>query len=351
MQYKSPFLKEIQRVLRVRGYAYQTEKTYIYWARAFIKFHNNQHPRSLSEPEVEHFLSHLAVDRNVAVNTQNQAFNALIFLYRHVLNRPLVGLDACRAKRVRKLPAVLNRPEMKALLYQLQGHNRLLASLMYGVGLRVSEALRIRVKDIDFYDARLHIHQSKGNKDRVVPIHPALLVPLQRHLSMVKQLHDTDLAAGFGEVYLPNALERKYPKAPRAWAWQYIFPSQKLSLDPRSDKKRRHHLHASTIQSAIKTATRRAEIHKLVGPHTLRHSFATHAIENGIEIHRVKDILGHESIETTKVYLHLTQQRGHDFDSPLDSLFGQPMIPTKTPVTHRDNPELNAFLDAWGPDC
>ena len=349
MQYKSPFLNEVQRVLRLRGYAFQTEKTYIYWIRYYIKFHQDQHPNTLAEPEVEGFLSYLAVNRNVAVNTQNQAFNALIFLYRHVLNKPLVGLDACRAKRARKLPAVLNRPEMNALLYELQGHNRLLASLMYGVGLRVSEALRIRVKDLDFHDARLHIHQGKGSKDRVVPLHPALILPLQRHLSMVKQLHDTDLAAGYGEVHLPNALERKYPKAASSWAWQYVFPSQKLSADPRSDKTRRHHLHASTIQSAIKNAAKRAEIHKLVGPHTLRHSFATHAIENGLEIHRVKDILGHESIETTKVYLHLTQQKGYDFDSPLESLFGAGALPTTKQVIHRDNPELNAFLEAFGP--
>ncbi|WP_290580664.1 integron integrase [Ketobacter sp.] len=264
MQYKSPFLNEVQRVLRVRGYAYQTEKTYIYWIRYYIKFNHDQHPKVMAESEVERFLSYLAVSRNVAVNTQNQAFNALIFLYRHVLNKPLVGLDACRAKRVRKLPAVLNRPEMKALLYNLQGHNRLLASLMYGVGLRVSEALRIRVKDLDFHDARLHIHQGKGSKDRVVPLHPALILPLQRHLSMVKQLHDTDLAAGYGEVHLPNALERKYPKAAGAWAWQYVFPSQKLSADPRSDKIRRHHLHPSTIQSAIKTVA--LPTHKQVMP-------------------------------------------------------------------------------------
>ncbi|MCG8316684.1 MAG: integron integrase, partial [Pseudomonadales bacterium] len=322
---------------------------YIYWIRHYIKFHKDQHPNTMAEPEVERFLSYLAVNRNVAVNTQNQAFNALIFLYRHVLNKPLVGLDACRAKRARKLPAVLNRPEMKALLYELQGHNRLLASLMYGVGLRVSEALRIRVKDLDFHDARLHIHQGKGSKDRVVPLHPALIIPLQRHLSLVKQLHDTDLAAGYGEVHLPNALERKYPKAASSWAWQYVFPSQKLSADPRSDKTRRHHLHPSTIQSAIKTAAKRAEIHKLVGPHTLRLSFATHAIENGLEIHRVKDILGHESIETTKVYLHLTQQKGYDFDSPLESLFGAAALPTTKQVVHRDNPELNAFLEAFGP--
>lgn len=349
MQYKSPFLNEVQRVLRVRGYAYQTEKTYIYWIRYYIRFHENQHPNSLAEAEVERFLSYLAVSRNVAVNTQNQAFNALIFLYRHVLNKPLVGLDACRAKRPRKLPAVLNRIEMKALLYELHGHNRLLASIMYGVGLRVSEALRIRVKDLDFHDARLHIQQGKGSKDRVVPLHPALIVPLQRHLTMVKQLHDTDLAAGFGEVNLPNALERKYPKAARSWAWQYVFPSHKLSADPRSDKTRRHHLHPSTIQSAIKAATKRAGIFKLVGPHTLRHSFATHAIENGLEIHRVKEILGHESIETTKLYLHLTQQRGHDFDSPLDSLFGNAALPLQKQVVQSDNPELNAFLEALGP--
>lgn len=349
MQYKSPFLNEVQRVLRIRGYAYQTEKTYIYWIRYYIKFHQDQHPNTLAEPEVERFLSYLAINRDVAVNTQNQAFNALIFLYRHVLNKPLVGLDACRAKRARKLPAVLNRPEMKALLYELQGYNRLLASLMYGVGLRVSEALRIRVKDLDFHDARLHIHQGKGSKDRVVPLHPALIIPLQRHLSMVKQLHDIDLAAGYGEVHLPNALERKYPKAASSWAWQYVFPSQKRSVDPRSDKTRRHHLHPSTLQSALKTAAKRAEIHKLVGPHTLRHTFATHAIENGMEIHRVKDILGHESIETTKVYLHLTQQKGYDFDSPLESLFGSPTLPSTRQMVQRDNPELNAFLEAFGP--
>ena len=342
--YKSPFLNEVVRILRVRGYAYKTEKSYVYWIRAYIKFNNDQHPKDMGEVEVERFLSHLAVNQNVAVNTQNQAFNALIFLYRHVLQRPLVGLDACRAKRPKKLPVVLSRPEIKSLLYELQGHHRLLASLMYGAGLRVSEALRLRVKDIDFYDARIHIHQSKGHKDRVVPIHPSLLIPLQRHLNLVKQWHETDLAAGFGEVYLPNALDKKYPKAASQWAWQFVFPSQKLSIDPRSGKKRRHHLHASTIQSAIKHATKRAEIHKHVGPHSLRHTFATHSIENGIEIHRVKDILGHESIETTKIYLHLTKQRGHDFTSPLEVLFGEAQASKALGTKHQENPELDAFL-------
>lgn len=349
MQYKSPFLNEVARVLRLRGYAYQTEKSYLYWVRAFIKFHNNRHPNTMAEPEVEQFLSHLAVAQNVAVNTQNQAFNALIFLYRHILERPLEGLDACRAKRPKKLPVVLSRPEIKALLYQLQGHNRLLASLMYGSGLRVSEALRLRVKDIDFHDARIHIHQSKGNKDRVVPIHPALLIPIQRHLNLVKQSHETDLAAGYGEVFLPNALDKKYPKAASSWAWQYVFPSQQISTDPRSNKRRRHHLHASTIQSAIKNAAKRAEIHKHIGPHSLRHTFATHSIENGIEIHRVKDILGHESIETTKVYLHLTKQRGHDFTSPLEVLFGTTPPAAAQPLSREDNPELEAFLGQVGP--
>lgn len=342
--FKSPFLNEVVRVLRLRGYAYKTEKSYLYWIRAYIKFQNNRHPETMGEPEVEAFLSHLAVTQNVAVNTQNQAFNALIFLYRHVLNRPLEGLDACRAKRPKKLPVVLSRPEIKALLYELQGHNRLLASLMYATGLRVSEALRLRVKDIDFYDARIHIHQSKGHKDRVVPIHPALLTPLQRHLNLAKQWHDTDLSMGFGRVYLPNALDKKYPKAAQTWAWQYVFPSHKLSIDPRSGTKRRHHLHASTIQSAIKSAAQRSQIHKHVGPHTLRHTFATHSIENGVEIHRVKDILGHESIETTKVYLHLTKQSGHDVSSPLDSLFGGDLPKKNKPSSKEPSPELEAFL-------
>ena len=344
--YKSPFLNEVVRVLRLRGYAYQTEKSYLYWIRAYIKFNGDKHPNTMAEPDVERYLSHLAVNQNVAVNTQNQAFNALIFLYRHVLQRPLEGLNACRAKRPKKLPTVMNRAEIKALLYELQGHNRLFASLMYGGGLRVSEALRLRVKDIDFHDARLHIHQSKGHKDRVVPIHPALLIPLQRHLNLVKQWHETDLAAGFGEVYLPNALDKKYPKAASSWAWQYVFPSQKLSIDPRAGKRRRHHLHASTIQAAIKSATKRAEIHKHIGPHTLRHTFATHSIENGVEIHRVKDILGHESIETTKVYLHLTKQSGHDFASPLDALFGQQDQVKPRIVSNKASPELHAFLDS-----
>lgn len=346
--YKSPFLNEVVRVLRVRGYSYQTEKSYLYWIRAYIKFNDNQHPKTMGESDVERYLSHLAVNQNLAVNTQNQAFNALIFLYRHILDSPLVGIDACRAKRSKKLPVVLSRPEMKALLYELQGQNRLVASLLYGAGLRISEALRLRVKDIDFHDARIHIHQGKGNKDRAVPIHPALLIPLQRHLNFVKQIHETDLAAGFGSVYLPNALGKKYPKAATSWAWQYIFPSSKLSIDPRSGTKQRHHLHASTIQSAIKNATKRGEIHKHIGPHSLRHTFATHAIENGTEIHRVKDILGHESIETTKVYLHLTQQRGHDFKSPLEVLFGQGLPAAAQPIVHEENPELEAFLGATG---
>lgn len=345
--YKSPFLQNVQRVLRLKGYSYATEKSYIQWVYRYIRFHNNRHPTQMGTLEVESFLSHLAVKRNVASSTQNQALNALVFLYRHVLELPLENVNAFRSKKPIKLPVVLNRMEIKALLYELTGHNRLLASLMYGTGLRVSESLRLRVKDIDFQEARLHIHQSKGQKDRYVPLHPALLAPLQRHLANVKQWHDTDLAAGYGSVFMPNALERKYPKAATSWAWQYVFPSQQNSIDPRSSTKQRHHIHVSSIQGAIRTASKRANILKPVGPHTLRHSFATHAIENGVEIHRVKDILGHLSIETTKIYLHVTAQSGHDFKSPLDQLFS-----ATTPLSQvnrlpqSQNMELQTFLDA-----
>jgi integron integrase len=278
----------------------------------------------MAEPEVAAFLSHLANDRNVAPSTQNQALNALVFLYKAVLERPLQELHGVvRAKKPKKLPVVLTRDEVRSVLSQLEGQAWLPSCLMYGSGLRLMEAIRLRVKDLDFAYRAIIVRNGKGDKDRVVTLSDELKVPLQRHLESVKNIHEKDLAAGFGAVYLPNALNRKYPNAPREWGWQYVFPAGKRSHDPRSGAERRHHIDDSSVQKAVRGAVRKAGVHKPASCHSLRHSFATHLLERGMDIRTVQEQLGHKDIRTTQIYTHVINRSASAVVSPLDGLLNR----------------------------
>ena len=319
--YSSPFLCSISDAIRVRHYSRKTEKAYIGWVKRFIYFHNKQHPREMGAREVTAFLTHLAVDRNVAPSTQNQAFNALMFLYRVVLDQPIEGLKGvARAKTRQKIPVVLTREEVQAVLQGLDGLYWLAACLMYGSGLRLMECLRLRVMNLDFLRCAIYVHNGKGGKDRVVTLSDELIVPLQRHLENRRQTHDKDLADGFGSVYLPHALARKYPNAPTEWAWPYVFPSSRRSIDPRSGVERRHHFDEKAIQRAMKQAIRKAGIHKPASCHTLRHSFATHLLERGMDIRTVQEQLGHKDVRTTQIYTHVLNRGGNAVVSPLGAV-------------------------------
>ena len=317
----SPFLERIREAIRVRHYSIRTERTYIEWTRRFILFHGKRHPEQMGEAEVAAFLTHLAVDRNVAASTQNQALNALVFVYKHVLERPLGDIaDAVRAKRPARLPVVLSQDEVRRLLAELRGAQWLLACLQYGSGLRLMESIRLRVKDLEFDRRAVIVREGKGGKDRVVTLSDALVEPLKRHLASRRNLFDQDSAQGFGSVYLPHALARKYPNAERSWAWQYVFPSKRLSRDPRSGTTRRHHLDESVVQKAVARAVRKCGIEKPASCHTLRHSFATHLLERGADIRTVQEQLGHADVRTTQIYTHVIQRGGRAVLSPLGSV-------------------------------
>ncbi len=320
----SPFLDSVRSALRVKHYSIRTERAYVGWIRRFILFHGKRHPEEMGEREVVEFLSYLAVSGKVAPGTQNQAFNALLFLYRHVLDRPLEDLSGTvRAKKPQRLPVVLTPAEVKAILKQLDGQHWLAACLMYGSGLRLMECMRLRVKDLDFEHRAILVRNGKGAKDRVVTLAEELVVPLRRHLQMVRMIHEKDLEDGAGAVYLPHALERKYPNAPYEWGWQYLFPAAKRSIDPRSGIERRHHLGEQSVQRAIKRAVRSAGIHKPASCHTLRHSFATHLLERGMDIRTVQEQLGHSDIRTTQIYTHVIRRGGRAVLSPLGSVLGE----------------------------
>ncbi len=298
----SPFLRSVVEAIRVRHYSIRTEKAYIDWIKRFILFHDKRHPAKMGGVEVGNFLTDLAVNRQVSPSTQNQALNALNFLYKVVLEQPLGDVkNLVRAKSQRKLPVVLTADEVRMVLRELNGVQWLAACLMYGSGLRLMECLRLRVMNLDFPHRAIHVRNGKGGKDRVVTLSDELIVPLQRHLENRRQTHDKDLADGFGSVYLPHALARKYPNAPTEWAWQYVFPSSRRSVDPRSGVERRHHVDEKTIQRAMKQAVRKAGIHKPASCHTLRHSFATHLLERGMDIRTVQEQLGHKDVRTTQI--------------------------------------------------
>jgi integron integrase len=276
----------------------------------------------MHDQQVIEFLSYLAVERDVAANTQNQALNALVFLYRHVIAKPLGDISSSvRARKPQKLPVVLSRDEVKALLVQLRGVHQLVGSLLYGSGLRLLECLQLRVRDIDLDYSCIHIHNGKGAKDRVVALPKQLHQPLTSHLHQTRLIHDADLAAGFGEVFLPAAIARKYVNAATEWKWQYVFAAKRISNDPRSNRRGRHHMDVSAFQKMIRRAVVAADIARPASSHTLRHSFATHALENGIDIRTVQQQLGHASLETTEIYTHVLHRGGHAVRSPLEDIF------------------------------
>ncbi len=313
-------LDRVRRACRVRHYSVRTEGAYHDWAERFIRFHGIRHPDTMAEPEVNAFLTHLAVERHVAASTQNQALCALLFLYAEVLGRPLNELKVVRACRPKRLPVVLTRDEVKLVLGRLGGVNGLVGRLLYGTGMRLLEGLRLRVKDVEFGAQRITVREGKGDKDRVTVLPAAVVPALREQLERVRALHAADLAAGFGRVYLPTAVAVKYPSAAAEWGWQYVFPSGKRSTDPRSGTERRHHLNENALSRAVTAAVRAAGITKPASAHTLRHSFATHLIEGGADIRTVQELLGHESVETTMIYTHVLNKGGRGVTSPLDSM-------------------------------
>ena len=313
-------LDQVRDRIRLKHYSIRTEETYVDWIRRFILFHGKRHPREMGAAEVEAFLTHLAVRGRVSASTQNQAKSALLFLYKEVLGEALPWLDNIQnAKRPARMPVVLTVGEVRAVLDGVEGTGGLILKLLYGTGMRILECLRLRVKDVSFIKREIVIREGKGFKDRMTMLPAVLVEPLQAHLRRVEALHVSDLKEGYGEVYLPYALERKYPKAAREWGWQYVFPSTKRSVDPRSGAIRRHHADEQNIQRIMRRAVRAAGIAKPATPHTLRHSFATHLLEAGYDIRTVQELLGHSDVSTTMIYTHVLNRGGRGVLSPLDA--------------------------------
>lgn len=313
-------LDQVRAAIRLRHYSLRTEQSYCAWIRRFVLFHNKRHPQEMGEAEIRTFLTHLATRRDVAASTQNQALAALLFLYRHVLGIELARIeDVVRAKRPQRLPVVFTRDEVRRIFEQLDGVSYLVVSLLYGSGLRLLECLRLRIKDIDPERSQIVVREGKGQKDRITMLSARLHEPLVRHLQAMRRRHEKDLRQGFGSVYLPHALARKYPNASHSWEWQYVFPSRTRSTDPRSGEVRRHHLAESTVQKAVKAAMGRAGVQKHGSCHTFRHSFATHLLEDGYDIRTIQELLGHADVSTTMIYTHVLNRGGMGVRSPLDS--------------------------------
>jgi integron integrase len=312
-------LDRVRDVIRAKHYSYRTEETYVQWIRRYILFHNKRHPSEMGCEEVNAFLTHLAVEDRVAASTQNQALCAILFLYREVLRQEIgLELNAVRAKRSRYLPTVLTTEEVRSVIRHLSGVYQLVVKLLYGCGLRLNEALQLRIKDVDFAQQQIVVRDCKGKESRVTMLPASVIELLREHLQVVKRLQQQDLEKGYGSVYLPFALERKYPNASREWIWQYVFPSSQISKDPRSEAIRRHHLHETGLQRAIKQAVKTAGIEKRVSCHTFRHSFATHLLQNGYDIRTVQELLGHKDVKTTMIYTHVLNRGGRGVVSPLD---------------------------------
>jgi integron integrase len=316
---KPKLLDQVRQLMRLRHYSLRTEEAYIGWIRRYILFHGKRHPRELDEKHVSEFLSSLAINGRVSASTQNQALNALLFLYKEVLQRELgfVG-NALRVKRPPKVPVVLSPAEVRAVLSHLDGEYRLMAQLLYGSGMRLLECLRLRVKDVDLHYLHITVRDPKGGQERKTMLPISLAAALRQHLEKVKRRHEQDLHEGFGSVHLPGALERKIPSASRQWAWQYVFPAQRRSMDPRTGIERRHHVNEKNLQNAVKAAVRRSGVSKRASCHTLRHSFATHLLESGHDIRTVQELLGHKDVSTTMVYTHVLNKPGIGVKSPLD---------------------------------
>lgn len=305
--------------MRLKHYSLRTEKSYALWIKQLIRFHGLRHPQTYSQGDIERFLSHLAVDRNVAAATQNQALAAILFLYREVLELELPWLDGVvRASKPRKLPVVLTQGEVAQLLAHTEGTTGLMLRLMYGTGMRLMECTRLRVKDVDLGRQLICIRDGKGAKDRITMLPESLKVPLQDHLRRVRAIHETDLAAGWGRVQLPMALDRKYPNAPAEWRWQWVFPQEHRWKNTCTGEEGRHHVHETILQRAVKEAVCKAGVIKHVGCHTFRHSFATHLLEAGYDIRTIQDLLGHKDVSTTMIYTHVLNRGGHGVRSPLD---------------------------------
>ncbi|NJL53896.1 integron integrase [bacterium] len=313
-------LDRVRDAIRVKHYSYRTEQTYVQWIRRYILFHNKRHPNEMGVPEAEAFLTHLAVQEQVAAATQNQALSAILFLYKEILDRPLEGVDAIRAKRPRRLPTVLTVEEARLVIHQMSGVHRLIVQLLYGSGLRLREAMQLRIKDLDFTQHQIVVQDTKGRQSRVTMLPTSIAEPLQEHLQVVKRLHQQDLEQGYGAVTLPFALTRKYPNANRQWIWQFVFPASTRCRDPRSGVIVRYHLHESGLQKAVKQAVRSTGLQKRVSCHTFRHSFATHLLQNGYDIRTVQELLGHKDVKTTMIYTHVLNRGGRGVRSPLDGL-------------------------------
>lgn len=314
-------LDQLRSALRVRHYSKRTEETYCYWVRKFIFFHRLRHPAEMGEPEINAFLSHLAVKEKVSASTQNQALSALLYLYRHVLGRSVGDLGkVIRARKPKRLPVVLTVDEAKSVLKQLTSDKWLMVALLYGSGLRLMECLRLRVQDLDITNRELLVRDGKGGKDRRTMLPETLIKPLEEHLEKVRALHARDLQDGWGRVQLPNALDRKYPNAPREWSWQWVFPQGNRWKNSATGEQGRHHIHETILQRAVREAVFKAGVVKRVGCHTFRHCFATHLLEAGYDIRTIQELLGHKDVSTTMIYTHVLNKGGKGVKSPLDGL-------------------------------
>ena len=316
----SPFLESVRQALRVRHFSVRTEQAYIGWIKQFIYFHNKKHPADMGDLEVTRFLTHLACNKHVAAATQNQALNALIFLYSQVLDKPLGNINAIRAKRPARLPVVLNRSEIRALFSHLENQHWLMASLLYGSGLRLMECINLRVRDIDLDNHIITVRNGKGNKDRVTFLPEGVVPQIQTHLEQVRQIHTKDLADGYGETSIPDASGRISTKVCTKWGSQYVFPAHRRARDPQDNKIKRNPIEASSLQKSIKLAIKNAGIDKAASCHSLRHSFATHLLETGHDIRTVQELLGHSNVSTTMIYTHVLNRPNMNVNSPLDIL-------------------------------
>jgi integron integrase len=318
---KPKLLDRLSEALRSRHYSRRTEATYIHWVRRFIFFHHVRHPQEMAEPEINAFLTHLAVKEHVSASTQNQALCAIIFLYRYVLEKKIGDLgEVIRARKPKRLPVVMTREEVRAVIGKLTGDKKLMASLMYGTGLRLMECLRLRVQDIDFGRSEITVRDGKGEKDRRTMLPESVKKHLQEHLLKVKAIHAKDLSDGLGRVLMPDALDRKYPNAPAEWIWQWVFPQEKRWKNSKAGKEGRHHIDSSLLQKSFKQAVVKSGITKRATCHTLRHSFATHLLEDGYDIRTVQELLGHNDVRTTMIYTHVLHKGGLGVRSPVDVL-------------------------------
>ena len=306
--------------IRLKQYSPRTEKTYANWVREYILFHEKRHPREMGITEINQFITHLVTDRNVSASTQNQALSAILFLYRNLLNIELdeTAIKFVRPKRGKRVPTVLSKQEASQIISNMTGSYKLMVQILYGSGLRLMECLRLRVKDIDFDNHRIIVYDGKGGDDRVTLLPESIAANLREHLKQVKAIHQKDLAAGFGSVYMPYGLGKKIPTAHKQWSWQYVFPTSTLSTDPDTGETRRHHIHETALQREIRNATKTARIPKRVTPHTFRHSFATHLLQNGYDIRTVQELLGHKDVKTTMIYTHVLDRGPKAVKSPLD---------------------------------